>query len=484
MFLIELAQRRLALDRDVQTAIVALEAADARLAALRDQAFAPVRQQIARELQALRAVRQPDTVGILARLTSAEEQAARLPIKGILATEQRTADRSELPEGMLARAWAMARNTLANLIVVRKVDDTSGQHRDYRRGAGAPSALAIAALRGSLGSRRGTTRPRIAQRSPARDDGSATTSSCRARPHRHCWSRSSNSSPSTSIRSCRISPDRDERCNGCCRRARVRSEVAAMKGGLYIAVAAVLGALLANLLLARSRLRSAALRRPADRDVGRHVPAAADRRLLRRPTGHSRHQRAATLAAAIRSSVDSNVRVAASAQGLLELSEGEYEAAEKTLTRYVRDAENPVAHYLVAARAADLQGAAPRRDEWLARALEASTDRRAPVLIMQAEIHLKHKQLAIRAGDARTTGSERRIERARAVAACASASSDGRLADACWQLEPRLRSTRGIPPAVADETVAQIYLDRLKAAGAAADLVAAANRRGRIFRSR
>jgi HemY protein len=43
-----------------------------------------------------------------------------------------------------------------------------------------------------------------------------------------------------------------------------------------------------------------------------------------------------------------------------------------------------------------------------------------------------------------------------------------------WQrlleIEPRLRSTRGIPPAVADETVAQIYLDRLKAAGNAADL--------------
>ena len=126
MFLLELAQRRLALDRDVKTAVVALEAADARLAALRDQAVAPVRQQIARELQALRSVQQPDTIGVLARLASAEEQAARLPIKGILATERRTTDRSTLPEGMLARAWAMARNTLANLIVVRKVDDRAG----------------------------------------------------------------------------------------------------------------------------------------------------------------------------------------------------------------------------------------------------------------------------------------------------------------------------------------------------------------------
>ena len=125
-FLLELAQRRLALDRDVQTAIVALESADARLAALRDQSVAPARQQIARELQALRSVHQPDTIGILARLASAEEQAARLPIKGILASERRTVDRTELPQGMFARAWAMARNAMANLIVVRVVDDRAG----------------------------------------------------------------------------------------------------------------------------------------------------------------------------------------------------------------------------------------------------------------------------------------------------------------------------------------------------------------------
>jgi uroporphyrin-3 C-methyltransferase len=126
MFLLELAQRRLTLDHDVRTAIVALESADARLAALRDQSVAPVRQQIARELQALRSVKQPDTIGVVSRLASAEEQAAKLPIKGILATERRTTDFSTLPEGMFARAWAMARAALANLIVVRKVDDRAG----------------------------------------------------------------------------------------------------------------------------------------------------------------------------------------------------------------------------------------------------------------------------------------------------------------------------------------------------------------------
>jgi uroporphyrin-3 C-methyltransferase len=126
MFLLELGQRRLALDRDVATAIVALESADARLAALRDQSVAPVRQQIARELTALRAVHQPDTVGVLSRLASAEEEVAHLPIKGVLATERRMTDRSALPAGMFARAWAMTRNAFSDLIVVRTVDDRAG----------------------------------------------------------------------------------------------------------------------------------------------------------------------------------------------------------------------------------------------------------------------------------------------------------------------------------------------------------------------
>lgn len=126
MFLLELAQRRLALDRDLHTAIVALESADSRLAALRDQMFTPVRQQIARELQALRAVHEPDVTGLLARLASAEELVFKIPVKGITAVERESLDRSTLPEGALARAWSIVRNTLSNLIVVRNVDDEAG----------------------------------------------------------------------------------------------------------------------------------------------------------------------------------------------------------------------------------------------------------------------------------------------------------------------------------------------------------------------
>jgi uroporphyrin-3 C-methyltransferase len=124
-FLMELAQRRLALDRDIDTAIVALEAADSRLASLRDASLAEVRQQIAREVQALRQVRRPDITGILARLTDAEERAASAPVLGIVAVE-RTTRATALPDGFLARAWAVVRNTIAGLVTVRKIDTRGG----------------------------------------------------------------------------------------------------------------------------------------------------------------------------------------------------------------------------------------------------------------------------------------------------------------------------------------------------------------------
>jgi HemY protein len=157
------------------------------------------------------------------------------------------------------------------------------------------------------------------------------------------------------------------------------------------------------------------------------------------------------------------------AQGLLELSEGNWETAETTLTRHVREAENPVAHYLSAARAADLQGAAQRRDEWLARALEVAGGRRAPVLIMQAEVHLKHKQLqaALATLEQLEAAQEQNARGLLLLARAYRQSGD-------WQklqaLEPRLRSTRGITASMVDETVAQVHLDRLKEAGSKCDL--------------
>jgi HemY protein len=157
------------------------------------------------------------------------------------------------------------------------------------------------------------------------------------------------------------------------------------------------------------------------------------------------------------------------AQGILELSEGNWETAENTLTRNAREAENPAAHYLTAARAADLQGAAQRRDDWLARALDVSGNRRAPALIMQAEVLLKHKQLpaALATLEQLEATKEQNARGLLLLARVYRQTGD-------WQklqaLEPRLRSTRGITAAMVDETVAQVHLDRLKDAGSKCDL--------------
>jgi len=126
LFLLQLAQRRLEMDRDVQTAIVAIESADARLAALRSDTFAAVRRQIARDLQALRGVSEPDITGVLLRLSTLEGQAQQLPVKGIVAQERRANTEAQVPQGMFARAWGILRNAFSTLIVVRRVDAAQG----------------------------------------------------------------------------------------------------------------------------------------------------------------------------------------------------------------------------------------------------------------------------------------------------------------------------------------------------------------------
>lgn len=243
-----------------------------------------------------------------------------------------------------------------------------------------------------------------------------------------------------------------------------------MKTGLYIAAALIGGALLAHLLLADPgyvgiRFAGRLIEMSAITFVLLAIAACFlirwvwnlvnVRRLMREAQRQRREDRA-------RKSLS---------RGLLEMSEGEWSASEQTLTNSARDSESPASHYLVAARAADLQGATQRRDELIAKALEASTGRRAPALIMQAEMHLKHKQLhaaletlhqleATGESNTRSTILTARILR--------------QLGD--WErlreLEPKLRSTRGITSAFVDETVAQIYLDQLKAHGRAGDFKA------------
>jgi len=78
--------------------------------------------------------------------------------------------------------------------------------------------------------------------------------------------------------------------------------------------------------------------------------------------------------------------------GLLDMAEGNWSRGERTLTRGVRRNENPLLNYLSAARAAQLQGAYERRDNWLRMAYEQSPDAGNAVLLTQAELQMAHGQ--------------------------------------------------------------------------------------------
>ncbi len=126
LYLIELAQRRLSFDRDTATAIAALESADTRLASLRDPSLMATRERIAKDLQTLRAIPQPDRTGIMARLNAIEIQIDHLPLKGILVGQRTTVATEPVSKSMLGRAWSTVTDSLATMFLVRHLSDDNG----------------------------------------------------------------------------------------------------------------------------------------------------------------------------------------------------------------------------------------------------------------------------------------------------------------------------------------------------------------------
>jgi HemY protein len=155
-------------------------------------------------------------------------------------------------------------------------------------------------------------------------------------------------------------------------------------------------------------------------------------------------------------------------QGLLELSAGKWAQAENTLTAHVHESSSPVAHYLAAARAAELLGSRTRCDDWLAQALKADPENPAPALITQAELYLKRNQHAqaliiLRDLNVRDPRNERALE---LLARIYRQTGEWQQLEA---LVPKLRQIKGPDRGMISEVETQIVLDRLKAVGASAD---------------
>ncbi|OOG25048.1 heme biosynthesis protein HemY [Thioalkalivibrio denitrificans] len=79
-------------------------------------------------------------------------------------------------------------------------------------------------------------------------------------------------------------------------------------------------------------------------------------------------------------------------QGLIEMSEGRWERAEKLLVRSARRSPNPLIHWLTAARAAQMQGAYTRRDGYLNKASRCEAGSDVAVELTQAELQIAHGQ--------------------------------------------------------------------------------------------
>ena len=77
-------------------------------------------------------------------------------------------------------------------------------------------------------------------------------------------------------------------------------------------------------------------------------------------------------------------------RGLIHMAEGDWSRGERLLARSVRGTDSPLIHYLMAARAAQLQGSDERRDDWLKLAYVELPEAETAVLLTQAELQLEH----------------------------------------------------------------------------------------------
>jgi len=89
-YLLRIANHRLILARDTETARIALELADQRLRDTKDPGWAGVREQIARDIARLSAFEAPDSAGLSARLAALIEQIPQLKIARATIGPERT----------------------------------------------------------------------------------------------------------------------------------------------------------------------------------------------------------------------------------------------------------------------------------------------------------------------------------------------------------------------------------------------------------
>ena len=126
-YLLAIANQRLTLARDRDTALAALETADSKLRVIGDPAFVPVRQAIRDEITALKAVAMPDITGMALSLGSLADAVKNLPLidttpRRMTQAEQPSGERHGYRDLALKDLPAALWRDLRSLVVIRRVD--------------------------------------------------------------------------------------------------------------------------------------------------------------------------------------------------------------------------------------------------------------------------------------------------------------------------------------------------------------------------
>jgi HemY protein len=79
-------------------------------------------------------------------------------------------------------------------------------------------------------------------------------------------------------------------------------------------------------------------------------------------------------------------------RGLIHVAEGDWSKGERLLSQGLKGTDAPLINYLLAARAAQLQGSNERRDDWLRLAYEELPEAETAILLTQADLQLEHAE--------------------------------------------------------------------------------------------
>ena len=155
-------------------------------------------------------------------------------------------------------------------------------------------------------------------------------------------------------------------------------------------------------------------------------------------------------------------------QGMIELAEGNWAKSERLLSQGARSGETPLLNYLNAAKAAQLQGAHERRDNWLMLAFEQDKEAGNAVLLTQAQLQFDHDQFEEALATLRRVNENKPGHR-QALALLASIYS--RLGDfkALRELLPQLRKKKAMNPEALAAITRRAYAESIRETGKSGD---------------